>query len=112
MKYHSIYPGQVWHDTEGKRIQAHGGSIYYENSTFYWYGEDKTYTDGQNGIWHNGVRAYASKDLYNWEDQGTIIAPSEDIRSSLHPSLSQAAWNLRKEERRKKATTPSESVIL
>lgn len=86
MKYHSIHPGQLWHDTEGKRIQAHGGSIYYENSTFYWYGEDKTYTDGKNGIWHNGVRAYTSKDLYNWEDQGTIIAPSEDIHSSLHPT--------------------------
>ena len=25
-RYSSIRPGQVWLDTEGKRIQAHGGS--------------------------------------------------------------------------------------
>ncbi|MBM7675616.1 hypothetical protein JOD18_000652 [Gracilibacillus alcaliphilus] len=35
MKYHSIKPGQVWLDTEGKRIQAHGGSIIYVDDTFY-----------------------------------------------------------------------------
>ena len=29
MKYDSIRPGQVWLDTEGKRIQAHGGSVIY-----------------------------------------------------------------------------------
>ena len=27
MKYNSIRPGQVWLDTNGNRIQAHGGSI-------------------------------------------------------------------------------------
>lgn len=27
--YHAIYPGQVWLDTNGRRIQAHGGSLYY-----------------------------------------------------------------------------------
>ena len=30
--YDSIRPGQVWLDTEGKRIQAHGGSIIYMSS--------------------------------------------------------------------------------
>ena len=25
--YHSFRPGQVWLDTEGKRIHAHGGSV-------------------------------------------------------------------------------------
>ncbi|QQZ63680.1 hypothetical protein JI735_15310 [Paenibacillus sonchi] len=28
--YTSIRPGQMWFDTGGKRIQAHGGSIFYE----------------------------------------------------------------------------------
>ena len=28
-KYDAFYPGQVWYDTEGKRIQAHGGSVMY-----------------------------------------------------------------------------------
>ncbi|MCD7815051.1 MAG: extracellular solute-binding protein [Lachnospiraceae bacterium] len=39
--YQSIRPGQVWLDTEGKRIQAHGGSILAVEDTFYWYGENK-----------------------------------------------------------------------
>ena len=71
--YHSIRPGQVWLDTEGKRIQAHGGSVIYIDGTYYFYGENKEKTDGKNGIWHWGVRCYASKDLYNWEDKGLII---------------------------------------
>ena len=35
-----IYPGRVWKDTEGRRIHAHGGSLFYENKKFYWYGEN------------------------------------------------------------------------
>lgn len=85
--YHSIRPGQVWLDTAGKRIQAHGGSIIFLNDTFYFYGENKEKTNGENGIWHWGVRCYASKDLYNWEDKGLIIPPEpENPASSLHPS--------------------------
>ena len=38
MKYNSIRPGQVWLDTNGNRIQAHGGSIMYLDGTYYWYG--------------------------------------------------------------------------
>lgn len=41
MSYTSIRPGQVWLDTEGKRIQAHGGSVMYWQGAFYWYGENK-----------------------------------------------------------------------
>ena len=36
--YDAFYPGQVWLDTEGKRIQAHGGSVIYIDDTYYWYG--------------------------------------------------------------------------
>ncbi|MBQ9611985.1 MAG: family 43 glycosylhydrolase [Lachnospiraceae bacterium] len=85
--YNSFHPGQVWLDTEGKRIQAHGGSVIYIDGTYYFYGENKEKTDGKNGIWHWGVRAYASKDLYNWEDKGLIIPPRpDDENSSLHPT--------------------------
>lgn len=35
-------PGEVWLDTEGKPIQAHGGGILFHAGVFYWYGEDKT----------------------------------------------------------------------
>ena len=85
--YNSIKPGQVWLDTEGKRIHAHGGSVMYIDGTYYFYGENKEKTDGRNGIWHWGVRCYASKDLYNWEDKGLIIPPEpDDPHSSLHPT--------------------------
>ena len=84
--YDAIYPGQVWLDTEGKRIQAHGGSILYVDGTYYWYGENKDHTNGRDGVWHWGVRCYASKDLYNWEDKGLIIPPDPlDESSQLHP---------------------------
>jgi hypothetical protein len=89
MTYQSIKPGQVWLDTEGKRIEAHGGSIFYENDTFYWYGENKEKTTPGSGIWHWGIRCYSSTDLYNWKDEGLIIPPDEeDAESPLHPTSS------------------------
>ena len=85
--YQAFYPGQVWKDTAGNRIQAHGGSILYANGTYYWYGENKEKTTPGSGIWHWGVRLYASKDLYNWEDKGLICPPVlDDETSPLHPS--------------------------
>ena len=86
-KYESIRPGQIWLDTKGKRIQAHGGSIIYLDNNYYWYGENKEFTDPDKNIWHWGVRCYRSDDLYNWEDLGIIIPPeTEDLNSSIHPS--------------------------
>lgn len=86
-KYTSIRPGRVWLDTDGKRIQAHGGSIFYENGRYYWYGENKQFTDGASDIWHWGVRMYESDDLYNWRDLGLVIPPRPgDPSSPLHPS--------------------------
>lgn len=82
-----VRPGQVWLDTEGKRIQAHGGSVMYIEGVYYWYGENKEYTTPDNDIWHWGVRCYTSTDLYNWEDKGVIIPPEPDnSESSLHPT--------------------------
>lgn len=85
--YTSFHPGQVWLDTNGNRIHAHGGSIFVEDGVYYWYGENKEFTDPDKNIWHWGVRCYASTDLYNWEDKGLIIPPEpDDPDSSLHPS--------------------------
>jgi beta-xylosidase len=83
-----IRPGEVWLDTAGKPIQAHGASILQVGDTFYWYGENKERTLPGSGIWHWGVRAYASKDLVNWADQGSsfrrcpMIRPRPCIRPS------------------------------
>lgn len=85
--YHAFHPGQLWLDTEGKPIQAHGGSVLHWEGAYYWYGENKEKTDGKNGIWHWGIRCYRSTDLYNWEDMGLIIPPEpDDPDSPLHPS--------------------------
>lgn len=84
--YDRFYPGQIWLDTEGKRIHAHGGSVIQVGDTFYWYGENKDHTAAGNGIWTWGVRCYKSKDLYNWEDLGLIIPPDlQDETSPLNP---------------------------
>lgn len=87
MVYSAFYPGKVWLDTNGNRIQAHGGSIFHKDGIYYWYGENKEFTDPEKNIWHWGVRCYTSTDLYNWEDRGIIIPPEPDNeKSSLHPS--------------------------
>lgn len=81
-----IHPGMPWYDTEGKRIQAHGGYLFFENGRFYWYGENKEKTDETSDIWTWGIRAYVSEDLCNWEDLGLIIPPVlDDPNSSFFP---------------------------
>ena len=82
MRYNCIRPGQVWLDTNGKRIQAHGGSVFYENGVYYWYGENKEKTVGDGTLWHWGVRCYSSRDLYNWDDLGLIIPPDTKNKKS------------------------------
>ncbi|WP_255295233.1 family 43 glycosylhydrolase [Bacillus sp. AFS037270] len=73
----SYKPGQVWTDTNGALIQAHGGGIMYDEQTkkYYWYGEDKT-----NGyLPARGVRVYSSTDLYNWKDEGLALTAIESM---------------------------------
>ena len=74
----SFKPGGIWLDTDGKRIQAHGASIFRIGEKYFLYGENKENTDGKNGIWHWGVRYYSSNDLYNWKDEGLLIPPVSD----------------------------------
>ena len=82
----AVYPGQVWLDTKGERIQAHGGALHYEEGVYYWYGENKEHTDGKSDIWTWGIRVYRSADLYNWEDMGLLIPPVlDDPDSNLFP---------------------------
>lgn len=83
---HCLVPGAPMQDTDGNRIEAHGGGLFYENGVFYWFVENKEFTDGKNGIWTWGIRCYSSRDLYNWKSEGYLIAPKErDERSSLNP---------------------------
>lgn len=57
----TITPGEVWHDTAGNIIQAHGEGLIQVGKTFYWFGEDKT-----NGYAFQNVKCYASTDLVHW----------------------------------------------
>lgn len=87
MMNHSIKPGKPMLDMDGKRIQAHGAGMFYEDGTYYWYGENKEFSTGTKRVWTWGIRCYSSKDLYNWKDEGLMIPPNtEDRTSSLHPS--------------------------
>lgn len=70
-------PGQVWYDTDGQPINAHGGGLLYHRGTYYWYGEHKV-----AGLEGNkaqvGVSCYSSVDLYSWRNEG-IALPRESL---------------------------------
>jgi len=80
----SFRPGQPWLDNNNALIQAHGGSIFYADGVYYWYGENKDNyrADGKN--WHNGVRCYSSADLYNWKDEGSILPASDNPANPMY----------------------------
>ncbi len=89
--YQSIRPGKIWLDTNGKRIQAHGGSILFANGKFWWYGENKEGITGRATgencpYWHHGVKLYSSTDLYNWTDEGFAVKESDDENNPFHPT--------------------------
>ena len=91
----AFIPGQVWNDTDGNPINAHGGGLLYHNGTYYWYGE---YKKGKTilpdwATWEcyrtdvTGVGCYSSKDLLNWKFEGIVLpAVKDDPNHDLHPS--------------------------
>lgn len=88
-------PKEIWPDTEGNHINAHGGGIMKHGDTYYWYGEYKV---GETilpewATWEcyrtdvTGVSCYSSKDLLNWKFEGVALkAVPDDPESDLHPS--------------------------
>lgn len=83
-----IRPGEIWLDTAGKPIQAHAGALIAVGRDFYWYGENKEFTDGKQGKESWGIRFYRSRNLYDWDDLGPIIPPDlSDASSPLSPTL-------------------------
>lgn len=90
-----IISGEIWYDTEGNPINAHGGGILFHNGTYYWYGE---YKIGETILpewadWEcyrtdvTGVSCYSSKDLTTWKYEGIVLsAVKDDINHDLHPS--------------------------
>lgn len=90
-----VIPGEVWKDTDGNPINAHGGGILYHEGTYYWYGE---YKKGKTilpewATWEcyrtdvTGVGCYSSSDLMNWKFEGIVLpAVKDDSSHDLHPS--------------------------
>lgn len=70
MKYKSFHPGQPWLDTNGKRIHAHGGSIFYETAATTGMGKNKEKTTGLDSIC-TGESAAMSQAIFT---TGTILA--------------------------------------
>ncbi len=75
-------PGQLWPDTDGTPINAHGGGFLYSKGTYFWYGEFKT--AGEGGYLANvGISVYSSRDLYHWKNEGIALKVSEDVNSPI-----------------------------
>ncbi len=80
-------PGEVWRDTDGKPIQAHGGGVLFADGTYYWYGENKDADTVNKKVPFTGFGCYASEDLLNWRNLGIVLAPvPDDPNHDLHPS--------------------------
>ena len=74
--------GEVWRDTSGERINAHGGALLQVDEKYYWYGEHKVKGKIGNSA-QVGVHCYSSEDLCNWQDEGIAFAVSEDPESPV-----------------------------
>src|SRR5437016_5610432 len=81
-KHDRFRPGELWPDTNGVHINAHGGGVRYDGGVFYWFGEHKVAGEAGNAA-HVGVRVYASTDLYNWTDRGVALTVSDDPTSPI-----------------------------
>ncbi len=75
-------PGELWLDTNGIPINAHGAGMLRHEGTYYWFGEHKV--EGELGNTAQvGVHVYSSEDLYNWQDEGIALNVSEDPESDI-----------------------------
>jgi hypothetical protein len=80
-------PGEVWRDTSGEAINAHGGGMLSFQGVYYWYGElkeGKTYLAKVNKTWGGtrviagGVSCYSSTNLYDWKNEGVALPSVAD----------------------------------
>ncbi|TDQ08072.1 glycoside hydrolase family 43 protein [Pedobacter metabolipauper] len=81
-RYANFTPGKIWNDNNGVHINAHGGGIMEHKGVYYWFGEHKIAGPKGNSA-QVGVHVYASKDLYNWKDEGIALSVSEDLKSDI-----------------------------
>ena len=75
-----IRSGEIWPDTKGEHINAHGGGLLYYDGTYYWFGENKGERSSAALV---GVMCYSSKNLKDWTNEGVALAVSEDPESEI-----------------------------
>ena len=75
-------PGELWPDTGGAAINAHGGGFLFRDGTYFWFGEFKTGGPGGNAA-NVGVSVYSSRDLYHWKNEGIALKVSDDPASDI-----------------------------
>ena len=65
--------GQLWYDTDGNVLHAHGGHMLLApDGYYYWYGEDR-----RDGIY---VSVYRSKDLQSWEFRNHVLTVDSAVQ--------------------------------
>lgn len=75
----TIKNGDMWKDSDGKDVQAHGAGFLQVGDTWYMIGEDRSQP------WCPDVNMYSSKDLVNWKFERKIIE-----NGVTHPDLGEA----------------------
>lgn len=68
----SLHNGEVWHDTAGNQIEAHGGGMMKLGTVYHWWGSGKKEITGPSGKHCTfecslDINLYTSKDLVNWD---------------------------------------------
>ncbi len=71
-----ITNGDMWRDTDGNEVQAHGASFLQVGDTWYMIGEDRS------NQWHPDVNMYSTRDFKNWKFERKIIE-----NGKTHPDL-------------------------
>lgn len=71
--------GAEWKDTNGNRINAHGGGMLEHGGKWWWYGEHRG-TDRTKG---DGVHVYSSDDLVTWKDEGVAFKRHDNVGSMV-----------------------------
>ena len=75
-----IESGEIWMDSDGVHINAHGGGVIYHKGVYYWFGEHKSANTSSALV---GVTCYSSRDLTHWVNRGVALAVEEDESSDI-----------------------------
>ena len=90
----SIRSGELWKDTDGNVIDAHGAGLLLHNGTYHWYGSRRT-ADAIGTQMDGGISLYTSPDLYQWKFQGVVLQPSNCTSNSSRSAATLPARDTR-----------------